>query len=711
MSFAINLFRPSNPRSQSQPRLEEYDSSSDNELDSHTPSLSRTKSGGFITSEAAASSSLPEQEYLLPPLGPPGRASASSTASNTPVPSRSGSPLPQYFTPHLLTSESSSDSDSEPSSPLLLETRDRSWGRDGGWWRIGNVTRRRRRRERRWTRTLRRWTRSVVRHPLFPQQPVTILLTLVLFSAFAISLTLLLIYILNPDKEPLPWRAYCSVPSTSTSPPAVLPSIPQPGTPPIPSAPGASAPIFPPPDLDDLPPAGVFVGVFSMDSALERRNLVRMSWASHPRSREGAGGGDGGVGTSRSIVRFILGQPRKDWERRIKLEMEAYNDIVILPIPENMNGGKTHTFFSWASINAWVPPVYTNVTAPQFSYSNYTTPPPPLAHHDPELAWQDHTSGRLQPWVRPDFVIKADDDSFVMLAELEARLRVELHAAQKQGATQNLSSGLMASPPGIVSSLSGFITSALPHFSPPDDPLIYWGYLVKNRFMAGELYALSWSIVDWVAKDPVVKGLTKGAEDKQTSKWMRAHPRASEIRWASERCWIYDHPRSGTVYAHGFLFPSEADRVRKNITSYPEHRLEDVVNRDIPWTAITPTPSSWTYSTVSTFGVRYAPPIPDLSAPQSVEALVEGSDLSKIREGSPMTPEYAMVNREGRKTRYANKRVGGTVVVHFIKKNVWFLETQLALLEGDEFSHSERHERGEVEPAAKRAILAQNRRP
>jgi hypothetical protein len=83
------------------------------------------------------------------------------------------------------------------------------------------------------------------------------------------------------------------------------------------------------------------------------------------------------------------------------------------------------------------------------------------------------------------------------------------------------------------------------------DPLIYWGYLVTNRlhkFMAGELYALTWSLVDWVAKDPSIKGLTRGAEDKQTAKWMKLHPLASEIRWVSERCWIYDHPRSGTVY-------------------------------------------------------------------------------------------------------------------------------------------------------------------
>ena len=60
-----------------------------------------------------------------------------------------------------------------------------------------------------------------------------------------------------------------------------------------------------------------------MDTSIERRMLIRSTFASHARSRNGAGEGDGGEGTSRTIVRFVLGQPRKDWERRIMLEMES----------------------------------------------------------------------------------------------------------------------------------------------------------------------------------------------------------------------------------------------------------------------------------------------------------------------------------------------------------------------------------------------------
>lgn len=126
-------------------------------------------------------------------------------------------------------------------------------------------------------------------------------------------------YLLNPDKDPLPWRAYCSIPSLVPPPsgssdlPTIYPNVSE----------GQLLPIFPPLDFDSLPPAGVFVGIFSVDSAIERRQLVRTTWASHPRSRNGAGPDDNGLGTSRTIVRFILGLPRKNWERRVKLEMES----------------------------------------------------------------------------------------------------------------------------------------------------------------------------------------------------------------------------------------------------------------------------------------------------------------------------------------------------------------------------------------------------
>lgn len=64
--------------------------------------------------------------------------------------------------------------------------------------------------------------------------------------------------------------------------------------------------------------------------------------------------------------------------------------------------------------------------------------------------------------------------------------------------------------------------------------------------------------------------------------------------------------------------------------------------------------------------------------------------VGTARLGSVQTAEDAWRQREGRKARYAGQRVGGTVVVHFIKKNMWFLETALALLEGEEETELDR---------------------
>jgi len=65
-----------------------------------------------------------------------------------------------------------------------------------------------------------------------------------------------------------------------------------------------------------------------------------------------------------------------------------------------------------------------------------------------------------------------------------------------------------------------------------------------------------------------------------------------------------------------------------------------------------------------------------------------------------MTPEYAWAHREGRRTRYEGNRVGGTVAVHFIKKQIWFLETAMVMLEGDERSEHEMFKERQVSAAA-----------
>ena len=155
-------------------------------------------------------------------------------------------------------------------------------------------------------------------------------------------------------------------------------------------------------------------------------------------------------------------------------------------------------------------------------------------------------------------------------------------------------------------------------------------------------------------------------------------------------------------YSHGFLFPSHVTRVKQSVLSYIDKGSKNESNSlNVPYN---PTPSSWAHSSVSTFGVRYQQPVQDMRLDESVEALVEGSDMSKLHEGSFSHSHQRLLNflsgiayetahawryREGRLKRYENKRVGGTVVVHFIKKHAWFLETALAFLEADDYSESE----------------------
>ena len=96
-----------------------------------------------------------------------GRSSSDSTSYTTPTPS----PYPT----HQFTS-STSDIDGEPASPLLGSSGAYTSIRNGSrrWWNLHPQSRRRRKREGRIWRTFKKGTRRIVRHPLFPQQPITI---------------------------------------------------------------------------------------------------------------------------------------------------------------------------------------------------------------------------------------------------------------------------------------------------------------------------------------------------------------------------------------------------------------------------------------------------------------------------------------------------------------------------------------------------------
>lgn len=155
---------------------------------------------------------------------------------------------------------------------------------------------------------------------------------------------------------------------------------------------------------------------------------------------------------------------------------------------------------------------------------------------------------------------------------------------------------------------------------------------------------------------------------------------------------------TGCRYSHGFIYPSTIQEIRKeNVTGLSPLELD---YRGGPkWAP--------TYSSVSRFGEPYIPPFANMSPGQQVEALVEGSELSLLsrlnilrhhpkasgrrdnelsghtKEGDFLQKLYE--RRMTIKERYLRdeQERGGTVLVHFIKRDEWFRETAEAFLGDD----------------------------
>lgn len=322
-------------------------------------------------------------------------------------------------------------------------------------------------------------------------------------------------------------------------------------------------------------------------------------------------------------------------------DVTVYDDIVVLDMVENMNSGKTHTFFSWAADHA---------TVPDYEYPSHPRTPESKAEFAAQRAAGIEPKPIYRGEKRPDYIAKADDDAFIMLGELERHLRVAPRTKT------------------------------------------FWGYLVRERFMAGECYALSRDLVEYIRDTELLRAHIWGKEDKLVAQWLRTHPEKEQIMWVSERTWIYDHPRAGTVYAHGFLFPDEVARARAERAEglSPEeqvHRHKFQANVDA-------------YSTVSRFGWKYRSPVRHLSLAEKVEALVEGSAMSKLRDEVGWAHERddiaervdtIMAAQPSFTDRFMGdtEERGGTVLVHFIKRDAWFIETINALL-------GPQHDAGEV---------------
>ncbi|PKI85657.1 hypothetical protein MVES_000271 [Malassezia vespertilionis] len=482
---------------------------------------------------------------------------------------------------------------------------------------------------------------------VYKKSPILSLAFLVLLTVLGLTIGFATKYLLDPDKERMPWREFCN-----------------------------AQPEFVLADVAHLAPVNILVGVMSYDAAFSRRMVIRDTYArmTVPRHPETD------VPLGNVAVKFILARPRKNLAHRIALEMEMYNDIVVLDMAETQKSTKTLNFFRWAAENGTMP-----VLVPAESSS---------LHPSVSLDGKYQVQYQLA-----DYVLKADDDAFIVLDQLELRLR----AAPRR--------------------------------------MAFWGYLVRKQFMAGELYGLSQDLVQYIATSPNVARSRAGKEDSKMTEWIKMHPDAARIAWVAEMCWIYDHPRSWTPYAHGFLFPDHVRKIKDEFRAGISP--QELARREGPYQARS-------YSTTSKWRVAYQPPQPDLSVEESVEALIEGGgrwkghwyrsphDLdsqqwymysdavfsandarlfadrsephlnnafdfepnyglasyhhlaSPVPKGkfvhitNPYGANYDPFTTSLRNARYLDNAVGRTVAVHYVKKDEWLWETALALLGRDQ---------------------------
>ncbi|XP_030463229.1 hydroxyproline O-galactosyltransferase GALT3-like [Syzygium oleosum] len=152
----------------------------------------------------------------------------------------------------------------------------------------------------------------------------------------------------------------------------------------------------------------------------------------------------------------------------LALEILRFNDIIILNCTENMNFGKTYTYFSSL----------------------------------PDILPR-----------RFDYVMKADDDVYIRLAQLVSSLQPLPR--------QDLYYGFVLPCPSMN-----------PH----------------EGYMSGMGFALSWDLVEWIASSEIPKHDTFGPEDKLVGRWLNKGKKARN-RFTSKPA-MYDYPGTNGRCSH-----------------------------------------------------------------------------------------------------------------------------------------------------------------
>jgi Galactosyltransferase len=178
----------------------------------------------------------------------------------------------------------------------------------------------------------------------------------------------------------------------------------------------------------------LLLGILTLPELYERRHLLRDIFALQTYDQT----------VAQIDIRYVFCNLTDDVQKMfVALEVLRYDDIIILNCKENMNEGKTYSFLSS------VPELY----------------------------------GEQQPY---DFVMKADDDSYIILDKLVESLRDKPR--------EDMYYGLK-----IPCDTENFF---------PFPP-----------FMEGMGYVLSWDLIQWIATADLPRSDNIGLEDMWTGRW------------------------------------------------------------------------------------------------------------------------------------------------------------------------------------------------
>lgn len=241
-----------------------------------------------------------------------------------------------------------------------------------------------------------------------------------------------------------------------------------------------------------------------------------------------------------------------------------------------------HSLILWADQHAHIPIVTMGIS----NTSATDTQTLPIAHDihtQHQGPRQPQVSGHQLKFKRPTFLIKTDDSTYFLPEQLELRLSLQ---PQRKLA-------VWGTPVSFSNSESALLRGAGEHNQKVPSPPTREGRQLQG--IASGTWGLSMDLVSSLARAPptvwagrrtepdVLQGWfsfwarvggggdaggSSGARRWEKTDAQDAHAytppgRRQEVKIIPEKCWMYDHPLSGSAHAHGFIFPPLVSTIKE----------------------------------------------------------------------------------------------------------------------------------------------------